>query len=298
MNANVRRAGSCVAALGLTLLACASGCSRPQPVRPHLLIVTVDGLPADGLGAVDYLRQLAGQCVRFEGIEAPGVTAFDALAALHAGLAPDAPQLGNADPLAPPGGPGAPLPGAVDTVMERIGPLGFETAAVVSAADLGVDSGLLQGAAHVWDRPMLEAQEAAAPLATAVNTAAAFLDARLVRRVEHGAVLWLHLDLGELPEAERGVFLDSALARLSAALEADPRHVLAIWFLPSADAFDRRAPFWIRVPGEPARGIDTDVEAVDLAPTLLARLGAPTPLPATPPFAPLAGRDLLAPTSP
>ena len=284
------------ALVALALAALAPGCSRPTPARPHLVLITVEGLGQADLGDANNLRQLAGQCVRFEGLELATPAVPEALALLFSGLAELPVPAGTTPELRPPLGPGAPLPGAVDTLFERAAPLGFETAAVISRAGLGMESGLTQGIVHVWDREKLETREDGdRPLPAALNAAVEFLDARMARAVEHGALLWVHLDLSQLPPAEQGPFLDGAFARLSAALEADPRHVLAAWFLPEPNGFAHTAPFWLRVPGQAAR-LDTEVaDAVHLLPTLLARLGAHPPLEAQPPFATLVGRDLLAP---
>ncbi|MBI1380360.1 MAG: hypothetical protein GC161_04655 [Planctomycetaceae bacterium] len=293
-----RSSGTALAA-ALALVAAAPACTRPTPARPHLVLITVEGLGQADLSEANNLRQLAGQCVRFEGIDLVSPSVPRALALLFSGLR-DAPlPEGTTAALQPPLGPGAPLPGSVDTLFERAAPRGFETAAVLSRAGLGLESGLPQGAVHLWDRERLETrQDGALPLTAALNASVEFLDARMARAVEHGALLWVHLDLAQLPAAEQGPFLDAAFARLSAALEADPRHVLAAWFLPAQDSFSYVAPFWLRVPGQTAR-LDTEVnDPVHLLPTLLARLGAHPPLDATPPFAELEGRDLLAEPAP
>lgn len=290
----MRRGALHCAAVALAALG-AVACSK-QPARPHLVLVTVDGLPAGGLGDVPFLRQLAEQCVRFEDVELPGASTFDALAVMHSGRSLDALAPAEVGALRPPGGVGAPLTGGADTWMERALPRGFETAAIVSAEGLGVESGLMQGAVHRLDATMLDARatDETVPLVqVALDAAADFLDRRMARSVEHGAVLWLHFDLAELAPTERGPFLDGALARVSAALESDPRHVLACWFLPSDDALGAAAPLWLRVRGEQPRDERSGALPRDIAPTLAALLGVPAQPPAQPPFEPFEGRDLL-----
>lgn len=294
------RSSTAAFAAALALVAVVPACTRPTPARPHLVLITVEGLGQADLSEANNLRQLAGQCVRFEGLELASPAVPEALALLLSGLRELPLAAGATAALRPPLGPGAPLPGSVDTLFERAAPRGFETAAVLSRAGLGLESGLPQGAVHLWDRERLATREDGdRPLSAALNASVEFLDARMARAVEHGALLWVHLDLAQLPADEQGPFLDGAFARLSAALEADPRHVLAAWFLPAADSFSYVAPFWLRVPGQAAR-LDTEVtDPVHLLPTLLARLGAHPPLDAEPPFAALEGRDLFAePTAP
>jgi hypothetical protein len=257
-------------ALGPALLVGLLGSCAPEGARPHLVLVTVAGLPLESLQSNPELAEAGDAFTRFQ----PRVTAGSgSVEWISAALT------GRRDPPS-----GSSTVERAPTLFERSQARGYETAAVVTDAELGEESDLVAGVLHLLEWEQLLALRPAAPHEEALARAASRIDERVGRRREHGLLLWFHLDLGAMPEAERAGTAHGALVRLAASLGAEPNGVLAVWFLPDAEG--EIAPLWLHVPGVAPGPRPAGGSATDLTPTVLARLQLTA--------ADLEGSDLLA----
>ncbi len=196
-----------------------AGCT-PVPTGPTIVLITVGGLPqeqvADPEGPLaDFLSKAWSAKV------APGEHGLAAdLASALCGK--------TIEPLS-----GEPfevvLPPDVDTLPEVFSRYGLETAAYLTDARLVEELGFFQGSLHGGDLPLLIAEATSGPLRGAVELAHGFLEQKLPRPMEDASFVWLHLDLGLIPEvAARGRFLGATLRNLNEALEVRPDSALAL----------------------------------------------------------------------
>jgi arylsulfatase A-like enzyme len=144
-----------LAAAGSGVLAAAAS-TAPGPaaapaVPPHLVVVTLDTVRADRLGAYGHaaaatprLDRLAREGALVERTQAVAPLTLPAHASLFTGLYPPAHGVrDNADFV---------LPASVTTLAEVLAARGYRTAAVVGAAVLARTQGLAQGFAS-YDEP-------------------------------------------------------------------------------------------------------------------------------------------------
>jgi len=131
----------------LTLIACTSGCPRKAPERSvrNLLLITVDGLPAERMGCYAKLNRtpspvmdgLANAGVVLENAISPSMLSFPAHAALMSGISPQKYGLKfNA---------GDPLDTSVQTLAIELQARGYRTAAVIANPVLVEESGMNRG---------------------------------------------------------------------------------------------------------------------------------------------------------
>ncbi len=286
-------------------------CGAPQPLddRTSLLLVTIDTLRADHVGAygaefaaTPTLDQLAAEGTRFDAAIAATPLTLPSHATLLTGQRPTTHgvrhngihQLGD----------------GVETLAERLTEEGFATGAVVAAAVLEARYGLAQGFGHYDD-----ARGRAAGAGTFLERPAdevtdAALEWLAERETRQPFFLWVHYydphadyrppephasaHAGRPYDGEIA-FVDAQLARLLAAIDRE-RTLLAVTAdhgeslgehgepTHSHTLYDatQRVPLLLAGPGVPAARVVRDVApAADVAPTLLALLGA----------GPLAGAD-------
>ena len=169
----------------LALVAAVLACGPPQAPSPparHLVLVTVDTLRADRLGA--YGSELAQESIVFRYAFAPAPFTLPSLTALVTGRYPDAIGVrSNAAVLQP----------AVLTLAERLRSLGFRTGAVVSNFVARRQSGLDQGFEHYDDRMHQREGQRLMPERRAARTttdALALLDE--LRDSGERVFLWVH----------------------------------------------------------------------------------------------------------
>jgi len=134
------------ALVGLVALVVA-GCERPRsgpPPRPNVLLISVDTLRADRLGAYGYrldttprIDALAERGVRFADTTVPWPKTWPAMAAMVTGKAPQS----NGIRLRP----RRPLPDVNVTLAEALRAGGYATGAVVANVNLGRGFGFDQG---------------------------------------------------------------------------------------------------------------------------------------------------------
>ena len=311
----------CAAAVGL-LAALTSGC-RPAtapvpaaaPAPRHLVIVTIDTLRADRLGAYGNTTVPTPE---FDRLAREGVRAVDATthvpitrpshATLFTGRYPA--EHGVRDNIS------LPLAKEIPTLAETLSAQGFVTAAFVSTFVLSSPSGLDRGFQHYDDAFQVDPQgDEAVFLSTVQRTGNAtldkveqWLDARApVTRAKRTA-LWVHLydphDPYEPPEpfasryADRlydgeVAWTDTLLGRLRVSLEARQLwdDALVVVTADHGEALGEhdetghgffayettlKVPFVMRGPGIPEnRTIDGTLRLVDVAPTLAEVLGVP-----------------------
>jgi arylsulfatase A-like enzyme len=300
-----------VVALAVSLLLCA-GCGPAEPQRRNLLLVSVDTLRADHLGAYGRqpsptpgLDRLAASGTLF--LEARATTSWTlpSLASLMTSL--HASSHGCWDFRSR-------LDGSFETLADLLYAAGFETAAIASHTFLGEAFGLQQGFAH-YDtdlvRPNLKASHQAVTSPELTDRAVAWL-----RQRGGGAArwfLWVHyfdphadyelhegiseaFGTGTLHERYVGevAFTDRAIGRLLEALEdlglADETVVVV-----TADHGEEfgehggishgrhlyrevlHVPLLVRAPGFPPGRAAGTVSLVDVLPTALELLGLPVP---------------------
>jgi arylsulfatase len=174
----------------LAVLACGAPEPRRTPPR-HLILVTVDTLRADRLGAygnplelTPHLDALAKQSIVFRRAFAPAPFTLASLAALLTGRYPDAIGIqSNA----------AVLPSPILTLAERLRAIGFRTGAVVSNFAARRQSGLDQGFERYDDRMDQREGQRLMPERRAAHTTADAL-ALLDELLESGGrvFLWVH----------------------------------------------------------------------------------------------------------
>jgi arylsulfatase len=169
---------------------CVLGCGRGEP--PFLLLVTVDTLRADRLGAygsplglTPHLDALAGRSEVFDAAYAPASYTFPSVAALLSGRYPE--EIGALANRSM-------LQARISTLAEVLQLYDWRTGAVVSNYVLRRGTGIEAGFEEYDDRvPELEAKRTALKrsAADATDAALAVLD-RLSRVPGAGRFLWVH----------------------------------------------------------------------------------------------------------
>ncbi len=174
------------------LVGCAlllASCSAPEP--RHLLLLTVDTLRADRLGAYGsdlglspQLDRLAGEGVRFESAFAPAPQTLPSRSALLTGRHPEAIGVDRN---------WAVLPAQVPTLAEALLAGGFRTGAVVSNSVLWRPAGLSRGFERYDDRQLQREAVRDMPerVATATTDAALEMAGWLLGRGDR-IFLWVH----------------------------------------------------------------------------------------------------------
>ena len=347
------------ASLAIAVLLCvlaSAACGRQPP--PLILLVTVDTLRADRLGAygsplelTPNLDRLASESVVFEQAVTPAPFTLAALGALHTGRYPEELGIGTNASI---------LPDDVDTLATLLHADGWRTGAVTSNYVLGAQTGIARGFER-YDHELTtrERNRGVADRAGEDTTRAAvrMLDALRAERDER-IFLWVHYQDphgpytppaacsappgpppegvvdGILPVAKNqrgfdaipryqalgdeqqtlayraaydgevrcvdraiGTLLDAVRSRglLDGALvlfTADHGESLGeggVWYSHGTqlDAAQLRVPLFLRMPGRSPERRAEVASLLDVAPTLLARIGVPAPESAH-------GRDLLA----
>jgi len=312
--------------LAVVALIAAVGCGTRTPAPApaatprHLVIVTIDTLRADRLGAYGSTTV---PTPHFDRIAREGVRALDATTHVpitrpsHATLftARYPAEHGVRDNIS------LPLAKDVPTLAEALHAQGFATAAFVSTFVLSSPSGLDRGFDHYDDAfEVPQSNEEAVFLSTVqrrgdetLGKVEQWLDTRSAETKAKRTALWVHLydphDPYEPPEPFAGRFADrlydgevawtdSLLGRLRSSLEARQLwdDALVVVTADHGEALGEhdetghgffayettlKIPFVLRGPGVPVnRTIDGTVRLVDVAPTVLALLGLPA-LPGT-----------------
>ena len=212
------------AALALAALVCLAACGA-EPPRPDLLLVTVDTLRADHLGAYRELRPTPPGEVP---LETPALDALAAssrvhveawtpvpitTAALGSMLTGELPRhhgaLNNAGDLAP----------DVETVVMALDAAGYDTAAFLPTF-LGDKPGFRRGF-DLYDVPRLGTPARSG--SEVVGRALAWLDAREAAGTDTPAFLWVHLFDPHAPYAPGPVLERRHLGERAAAIPPDLR---------------------------------------------------------------------------
>ena len=151
------------------------------------------------------------------------------------------------------------VPPKADTLCEVVARYGLETAAYLTEPGLREEFGFLQGALHSSDLPMLMAESPEGPLRGAVSAAYGFLEQKVPRPMEDGALVWLHLNLALIPdETARADFLSTTVAHFESLLKRRPDSALVLvgFGAPGeAGSVSVRSP-WSDGPAEPIRATD------------------------------------------
>jgi arylsulfatase A-like enzyme/Tfp pilus assembly protein PilF len=286
------------------LLTASSSQERPHP---NILLITVDTLRADRVGAYGYalartpaLDRLAAEGVRFADATAHAPLTLPAHAALLTGRYPGAFGIRV-------NGMGA-VPPEVSTVAERLEATGYRTAAVVASAVLGRGYGLDQGFDQYDDRIPTGASDTVSVAELQRTADSVTVAARAWLAAQSGPwFLWVHYYDPHLPYAAPATFralapgrpydaeiafVDSEIAALLSAIDRSRTVVIATadhgealgdhgepdhgFFLYDATL---RVPLIVAAPGLAPRVVVQQVRHVDLPPTILelAGVGAAAP---------------------
>ncbi len=277
--------------------------------RPNVLLVTIDTLRADRVGAWGYagahtpvLDRLAAGGARFADATAHAPLTYPAHTSILTGRYPAAigVRLNGMDPLPP----------AVVTLAERFKAAGYRTGAVVASVILGRAAGLDQGFDDYDDDVPVDARATVA-LADLQRPATAVTDAALrwLGRQESAPwMLWVHYYDPHLPyaapakyralapnrpydaevayvDAELGRLLAKVdLARTSLVVTADHGEALGDHGEPDHGFFIYDAtlhvPLIVAGAGSQRRLVRDQVRSVDIAPTIAALAGLPAAQPA------------------
>lgn len=285
---------------GLVLLtACRGG--EPDAVARHLVVITIDTLRADSVGAygataarTPALDGLARDGVRFEHAWATAPITLPSHASLFTGRYPPAHGARHN---------GMMLNTAIPTLAETLSAAGFDTAAFVSAFPLDKRFGLARGFA-LYDDQLPRTDQGLVlnerPGSATVDRALAWLRSRGESRL----FLWVHLFEphapygnssagGSLAEryASEVTAADAEVGRLLAGLGDRAAETLVIAAADHGEAFGEhgeqghsifvydttlRVPLLLRGPGVP-RGVvaPDEVSLADVVPTVTALLGLP-----------------------
>lgn len=294
----------------IMVAACSSPPSAPvahAPAARNLLLITIDTMRADHVGAYGYamartpnLDRLAREGVRFDRAYAPAPITLTSHASLLTGLYP--PGHGARDN-------GMAMRDAVPTLATTLRGRGFATAAIVAAFPLDKRFGLARGFDVYSDRMPRGSDGRLAnerPARVVIDEALAWLSKT---RNDGGAkpfFLWVHLfephaPYGD-PVRDRGrspldryddeiATADREAGRLVASLGPDLDSTLVVAASDHGEAFGEhgetghslfvydttlRVALLMRGPGVPAaRVVAGPVGLVDVAPTVLALLGLP-----------------------
>ncbi|HEX9637314.1 MAG TPA: sulfatase-like hydrolase/transferase [Acidobacteriota bacterium] len=295
------------ALVGGACLAIGSGAApADRPAGPNLVLVTIDTLRADRLGAYGYARattpvldRLAHEGVRFAQAEAAVPLTRPSHATLLTGRWPF--DLGIRDNLS------APLAGDVPTLAGTLQARGYRTGAFIASFVLSRQSGLDRGFHHYDDRLEVAGRQFLSDIERPGADVVAAAEAWLGARPAEPFFLWLHLYEPhfpyEPPEPYRSrhagrpydgevAAADALLGRLIETLErrgAAPRTLLAVTsdhgeslgqHGESAHGFfvyeaTLRVPLILRQPGAlpAARVVAAPIGGADLMPTLLELIG-------------------------
>lgn len=283
-----------------------AGCAPPPPAPPaaprHFLLVTIDTLRADRLGAYGYaaartptLDALAASGVRFDRAYSTAPITLTAHASLLSGRYPPAHGARHN---------GMPVSGTPPTLATALHDAGFATGAFVGAFPLDHRFGLHRGFDVYGDRLPRGADGRPANERTGqavVDEAAAWLAQQSGRRT----FAWVHLFEPHAPYGLPGdtrpvaerydaeiAEADRQVGRLLAALGPARSETLIVLAADHGEAFGEhgeighslfvydttlRVPLVLAGPGMAPRVIDSPVSLVDVAPTVLARLGVVAP---------------------
>ncbi|MEZ5292953.1 MAG: sulfatase-like hydrolase/transferase [Vicinamibacterales bacterium] len=312
-----RRAG--LPAVALAILAAVAGCrgsapaSAPATHARHLVLVTIDTLRADRLGAYGNTTV---PTPNFDRLAREGARALDATTHVpitrpaHTSLftARYPWQHGVRDNIA------VPLAAGVPTLAETLAARGFATAAFVSSFVLSAQSGLNRGFAHYDDRFGVDPRQVnflGAVQRRGDDTIArleAWLDGRSAADQAKPTALWVHLydphDPYEPPEPFATQFAgreydgevawtDTLLGRLRSSLEARQlwNDALVVVVADHGEALGEHGetghgffayettlavPLVLRGPGvAPGTTVTGPFRLIDVAPTVLGLLGLP-----------------------
>jgi arylsulfatase A-like enzyme len=168
----VRRPAGAVVALAAICLVLGTGCGRRLPQRPSVLLLTVDTLRADHLGAYGYPRatspvldQMASESVRFDLAQSQWPKTGPSFASLLTATYPK--DNGIVREI------GKPLPCGFRTLAEELRDLGYQTGAVVANGAVGSDFFYDQGFEHfveAWKGATSEAEIEEATRAGPIRT--------------------------------------------------------------------------------------------------------------------------------
>ncbi len=289
---------------------------RPVPTGPNVLLITIDTLRADHLGAygasgaeTPALDGLAAEGVLFETAIAATPVTLPSHASILTGMTPPRHAVRQNGIFR--------LDESHETLAERFRDAGYDTGAVIGAIVLDARYGLDQGfELYDWTMSTRRASETGYPERAAEEVTDAAL--RWLEARERPFFLWLHYYdphaayrppasfeqrfAGRLYDGEIA-YVDQQLERVFRALrsssEWDRTLVVATSdhgeslgehgeLTHSYTLYDAvlKVPLVLRGPGIPAaRRVPEVVSAIDLAPTILARVGLP-------PLADADGRDL------
>jgi arylsulfatase A-like enzyme/tetratricopeptide (TPR) repeat protein len=191
--------------------------ARAQPVTPNVLLVTIDTLRADRLGAYGYaaartpvLDRLAAEGVRFADATAHAPLTYPSHAAILTGRYPAnfGIRLNGMDPL----------PAVATTIAERLKPAGYRTGAVVGSVVLERSVGLDQGFDQYDDRIDVRPTESVAvadlqrPASDVTNAAVAGLKS-LTGGSRAPWFLWVHYYDPHLPYSPPATHAAAAAGR-------------------------------------------------------------------------------------
>ena len=289
----------------LLLLMC-TGCTAPRPEPAaaaqarHLILITIDTLRADRVGAYGYARArtpridaLAARGIRFEHAFAAAPITLPSHASLMTGRYP--PGHGARHN-------GIRVDSAVPTLAKTLSAAGFATGAFVSAFPLDRRFGLNAGFAEYGDRMPRGTRgrlENERPGRDTVNDALAWLTA--TRGAGPRMFVWVHLFEPHAPYGQAGsgrpvadryddeiAESDLQIGRILDALGTDASSSVIVVASDHGEAFGEhgevshslfvydttlQVPLVIAGPGVPARSVATPVSLVDVAPTVLPLLG-------------------------
>jgi arylsulfatase A-like enzyme len=202
-----RRRAACL--LGLAFLACS-----PEPARPNFLLISIDTLRADHLGAYGYARdtsphidRFAARSRRYENATAPTPWTLPSHAALLTGRHPL--DLGIADLSSA-------LPEGVATLAEWLRGAGYATAAFVDSRPrgfVGAERGFARGFDVYEHEPRSAGGAFRDDAAATVDAALAWLDGRDPSRP---FLLFLHTKSVHAKRAQRWVLDPAAIAESDA----------------------------------------------------------------------------------
>ena len=299
--------GACRIAL---LLLIYSGCAAPAPEPPpasrarHLVLITIDTLRADRVGAYGYARArtpridgLAARGVRFEHAYATAPITLPSHASLMTGRYP--PGHGSRHN-------GMRVDAAVPALATVLSAAGFATGGFVSAFPLDRRFGLNAGFATYGDRMPRGTRgrlENERPGRDTVDEALAWLTPTLTASRANGGrlFLWVHLFEPHAPYGQPGsgrsvadryddeiAESDAQIGRILDALGQDAASSVIVVAADHGEAFGEhgeishslfvydttlRVPLVIAGPGVPTRTVGSAVSLVDVAPTVLPLLG-------------------------
>ncbi len=288
------------------LLSLCAGCTAPPPERAaaaqarHLVLITIDTLRADRVGAYGYERArtpridaLAARGVRFDHAYAAAPITLPSHASLMTGRYP--PGHGARHN-------GIRVDAAVPSLAKTLSGAGFTTGAFVSAFPLDRRFGLNAGFAEYSDRMPRGARgrlENERPGRKTVDDAVAWL--ATARGSGRRVFLWVHLFEPHAPYGQAGsgrpvaaryddeiAESDVQVGRVLDALGPDAASAVIVVASDHGEAFGEhgeishslfvydttlRVPLVIAGPGVPARSVGAPVSLVDVAPTVLPLLG-------------------------